>query len=340
MRQLGVLLLFELAVLVAMLTRADVVTKTSEKTIGDTASSAATHSDVAIGRFRRLDETEERALSIPSSLLPQSIPPTGMELIGSWFKSLRPMIKSNYASFADYKHGPLMVVYYLRALWPQILDSVRTRYWLYRRKTIEDVFTLLKLDAGLDKVAYSREFYTWVAFGDLLHTHHLADKWSIARVLSKTYTDLELVRVVDAAKTKKDRRMALRLSRGQRHNWEIAKKSALDIYTLLGLHIKKENGKLRNVFNLPELYTWYIYVYTKYTTDTDFHVVWVLSTHYSKEELRVLFHTTELQGLLRKQQCVEIETAVGKYLLVIEQIKAVVQLYLSALFIAWKGSRI
>uniref|UniRef100_A0AAV1ULW9 RXLR phytopathogen effector protein WY-domain domain-containing protein n=1 Tax=Peronospora matthiolae TaxID=2874970 RepID=A0AAV1ULW9_9STRA len=252
MRHLGVLLLYELAVLVAMLTRADVVTKTSEKTIGDTASSAATHSDVAIGRFRRLDETEERALSIPSSLLPQSIPPTGMELIGSWFKSLRPMIKSNYASFADYKRGTSSVGHYLRALWPQILDSVRTRYWLYRRKTIEDVFTLLKLDAGLDKVAYSREFYTWVAFGDLLRTHHLADKWSIARVLSKTYTDLELVRVVDAAKTNKDRGMASRIERMLIHYWHREKKRTDDdIFTSLRLHIKKEMEVLETFSTSP-----------------------------------------------------------------------------------------
>nr|BAP68762.1 RxLR effector candidate protein [Hyaloperonospora arabidopsidis Emoy2] len=166
MRHLGVLLLYELAVLVAMLTKADAVTETgtSTKTIGDTTSSAATHSDVATGRFRRLDETEERALPVPSGVISQSVPPTGMALIGSWFKSLGPTIKSSFASFADYKPGSSMVGHYFGALSPKILDSVRTRYWLYQRKTMADVFKLLKLDAGLDKVAYSRRFYTWVEF--------------------------------------------------------------------------------------------------------------------------------------------------------------------------------
>uniref|UniRef100_M4BUN9 RxLR effector candidate protein n=1 Tax=Hyaloperonospora arabidopsidis (strain Emoy2) TaxID=559515 RepID=M4BUN9_HYAAE len=152
-----------------------------------------------------------------------------------------------------------------------------------------------------------------------LSSYHPTDKRSIAWVLSETYTDLELVRVVDAAKSWKDRHLASKIELSQRKYWHDEKKQTDDnIFTSLGLHIKKEDGKPRDIFDLPELYTWYRYVAWMYTLTplTDHAVVSVLSTHYTNKELDLLFHTIKLQGLSRdrKRQCVKIETAVGNYL--------------------------
>nr|BAP68907.1 RxLR effector candidate protein [Hyaloperonospora arabidopsidis Emoy2] len=315
MRHLGVLLLYELAVLARLLTKADDVAVTeavtSTKMIGDTASSTATHSNVAIGRFRRLDETEERALPVPSSVIQQSVPPTGMALIGSWYKSLGPTIKSSFASFADYKPGPSMVGHFFGALLPKLKNSIDAHVWLHNGETADSIFKKLRLDAGLDKVAYSPRFYTWVEFVKLLIEHKGAEKWSIARVVSETYSDVELARTIDAAKTREDRRLAKYLKAGQTSYWLHPKKTGPEVYTLLGLQDKK--GK-ENIFNLPEFYRWYEYVTKEYQGDSAVRVVEVLAEHYSMRELGHLFNTAKPRGKLKKEYCVKVETAVGKKL--------------------------
>uniref|UniRef100_A0AAV1ULV1 RxLR effector candidate protein n=1 Tax=Peronospora matthiolae TaxID=2874970 RepID=A0AAV1ULV1_9STRA len=314
MRHLGVLLLYELAVLVRLLVKADDVAVTeagtSTKMIGDTASSIATHFNVAIGRFRRLDETEERAPPVPSDAIVSLAPPNVMVVAKSWLESLGPVTKSSFASFADYKPGPSMVGHFFGALLPKLENSIHAHAWLRKGETADSIFKEMGLDAGLRKVAYSPRFYTWVEFVSLLIKHNRADKGSIARVVSETYSDVELVRTIDAAKTRKDRRLAIDLEAGQTFYWlHPKKKTGLEVYTLLGLQDKK--GK-KNIFNLPEFYRWYEYVTTAYQGDSAVRVVEVLAKHYSKTELGVLFNTAKPRGKLRNEYCVKVETAVGE----------------------------
>ncbi|CAI5716824.1 unnamed protein product [Hyaloperonospora brassicae] len=313
MRRLGVPLLYVLVMLTTMQAKADAITGTIASTgaAPDTAPLATTHDKVATRRIRSPDILEERALPVPPNVLPESIPPTIKSLTRSWFESLRPMIKNSLPSFTTFESGPTKLRNFVRSLWQRLSNSVCVRYWLYRGETVDSVFRRLGLDTGLDKIAYSPKFYTWVTFVNLYNLHNPNNKMLMMPILSYTYSDLAVARMIEAAgDTSLERALAYRLAWEQKLYWGDTKKSGLDVFVLLELH---EGGQ--NIFERPVLNRWYMYMKWAYGENANLNMALVLTKQYNRSALGKMFITAQPQGGFRKVQCVKLETAVGKYLL-------------------------
>ncbi|KAG1694407.1 hypothetical protein DVH05_021487 [Phytophthora capsici] len=197
---------------------------------------------------------------------------------------------------------------WLKATGLKVSDKVRARYWLWRKQSAEDVFRLLKLDGGLEKLLGSRKFNTWTSFVNIYNKKNPNEKVTMAGILSKNYGDLELAKALEVAMgsmVKSERKMGTTLSLQQREGWQAAGKTADDVFILLKLD--KVGADL---FTTPQLNSWYKYVSMQ--ADSKSLMASVLRNHYSDETLSKIFREAKPEIKRMRIIRVQLETAVAK----------------------------
>ncbi|EEY55243.1 secreted RxLR effector peptide protein, putative [Phytophthora infestans T30-4] len=129
----------------------------------------------------------------------------------------------------------------VRLVGVKLSDKVRARYWLWRGKSSEDVFKRLKLDGGLEKLMENPKFFSWMTYINMYNKKNPDKKMAMTDVLTKTYGDLALSRMLDSVlnarrssqKSRKLMKVAATLALQQRQGWERTGKSTDEIFAFL-----------------------------------------------------------------------------------------------------------
>ncbi|KAG2948412.1 hypothetical protein PC117_g6066 [Phytophthora cactorum] len=120
---------------------------------------------------------------------------------------------------------------WVKAMGLKVTDSVRARYWLWRKQSIEGLFKQLKLDGGLNKILANPKFNTWATYVNLYNKKNPGKEVTMAGILTNTYGDLALSRMLEVAlNVGNQRKMAAVLAQQQRQGWQSAGKSADDVF--------------------------------------------------------------------------------------------------------------
>ncbi|KAL3663754.1 hypothetical protein V7S43_011169 [Phytophthora oleae] len=137
-----------------------------------------------------------------------------------------------------------------------ILQAQQRQVWLSTGKSSDGVFKLLQLDEAGTKLFKNQQFSTWTSFVDAFNRKNPSEEVSILAKLTKTYDDLALSKMLEAAKkVPKTKIIASKLQTQQIDAWLDAGKSTDDVFKLLKLD--KTGDKL---FKNPQVLTWVSYV--------------------------------------------------------------------------------
>jgi hypothetical protein len=169
------------------------------------------------------------------------------------------------------------------------VESALTQKWLASHYTPDDVFAILGLDRAGDKLLASPELNTWTSYMKLYNSKNPSEKTSLIELLTKTYRDAGVVRIVEAAKqTKSTALSAKRVEAEQLQYWVKNDKSTDDVFKLLKLD---EAGE--GVLTSPQLATWikYMNYYNKEYPDKATTLMKTLRTSYGEAGLYKLFDT-------------------------------------------------
>ncbi|KAG3016376.1 hypothetical protein PC128_g6986 [Phytophthora cactorum] len=197
---------------------------------------------------------------------------------------------------------------WVKAMGLKVTDSVRARYWLWRKQSIEGLFKQLKLDGGLNKILANPKFNTWATYVNLYNKKNPGKEVTMAGILTNTYGDLALSRMLEVAlNVGSQRKMAAVLAQQQRQGWQSAGKSADDVFVLLKL--EQAGGDL---FVSPQLNTWYNYVTMLSKNDAKATMASVLRAHYSDEALSKIFQEANPRVSRMRFVRMWLETAVAK----------------------------
>ncbi|CAI5722262.1 unnamed protein product [Hyaloperonospora brassicae] len=273
---LAVLLLYALVVRTAVLVRADAVTGAlvPNKTTSGAESSAIARGKVATGKFARLNETEERS---------PPVSPNIMSPAWSSFNSLESMFSRSARSPMFSSTSKPSVRRYFKSLRSQALNSIRAR-WPQDRDFVVGTFKRFELDTGLEENLFTPKFKRWVAIVDRYNKRNPNDMVSVAEVLAKTYTDLKLVQAFRASPIPRDaRRLVTRLEMQLVKYWTKNKKTSLDVFKLLNLHVEGSN-----IFERPELSLWFLHTALVHVNDRQRTMAKTLLTCYTLEALKTM----------------------------------------------------
>ncbi|KAE8963793.1 hypothetical protein PR003_g29727 [Phytophthora rubi] len=197
---------------------------------------------------------------------------------------------------------------WVKSLGSKITDSVQARYWLWRKQSADDIFKKLKLDGGLDTLLANPKLKTLSTYIDLVNKKNPDKKVSMAGIISTTYGDLALARKLEfALNDPSQKRLAAKLAFQQRENWKATGKSAEDIFKLLQLD-KAGN----NLFQTPQLNSWYKYVTLVKKEDAKSVMISVLTARYGDDGLVEIFRVAKPQVRRMRWVNLQLETAMGK----------------------------
>ncbi|KAG1694405.1 hypothetical protein DVH05_021485 [Phytophthora capsici] len=187
----------------------------------------------------------------------------------------------------------------------KVTNTVKARYWLWRKQSVENVFHSLKLDSGLDKILDNPKLQTWATYVDLVNKRNPDSKVTMAEILIKTYGDLPVA--VMLQRTRSSPKLARRLRVEQIQGWKSKGKSADEVFTLLKLD--KAGSDL---FVSPQLNTWYNYVNVIEKDKAKAVMASVLLAHYGEVGLSKIFR--EANPRVRRMRFVRLwlETAVAQ----------------------------
>ncbi|CAI5700436.1 unnamed protein product [Peronospora effusa] len=137
------------------------------------------------------------------------------------------------------------------------LEKAQMDYWAEEKKFAHDVFNLLGLAEAKNDLLDHPFFHYWSTYVKLLNTEYLKTKVSVVDTLTpKYYSDEDLARLIVAAKNAPTPNDAvLELEKAQMDYWVEEKKSAHDVFNLLGL-AEAKNGLLDH----PLFHYWSTYV--------------------------------------------------------------------------------
>ncbi|KAL3663726.1 hypothetical protein V7S43_011141 [Phytophthora oleae] len=234
---------------------------------GEANAVSSSRYDPHLVRLLKVGETQERALPVR--------PPT--VLFTDWVKSLG----------------------------LKVTNTVKARYWLWRKRSVENVFQNLKLDSGLDKILDNPMLQTWATYVDLVNRKNPDGKVSMAEILIKTYGDLPVAVMLQS--TRSSPKLARRLRVEQIQGWKKGGKSADEVFTLLKLD--KAGADL---FVSPQLNTWYNYVNVVEKQKAEAVMTSVLFAHYGEAGLDKI--SREANPRVRRMRFVRLwlETAVAR----------------------------
>ncbi|KAG6616522.1 putative secreted RxLR effector protein [Phytophthora cinnamomi] len=269
MRFLSVALLLLIATV--LLTNGDAVARKLESTSGDLVSGAE-YQEPAVLRLLRDDDSEERALPVPAP---------SVALFTKWVKSLG----------------------------SKITDNVQARYWLWRKRSADDIFKRLKLDGGLDTLFSNPKLKTLNTYIALLNKKNPDKTVSLAGLISKSYGDLALARKIEyALNDPSQKRMAAMLAFQQRQNWKAAGKTSDEVFKMLQL-----DKAGYDLFQTPQLNSWYNYVVMANKNDANSVMIATLTARYGDDGLAAIF-LAGAKPRVRRMRWVsmKLETAMGQ----------------------------
>ncbi|KAG1687540.1 hypothetical protein DVH05_004789 [Phytophthora capsici] len=137
-----------------------------------------------------------------------------------------------------------------------ILQAQQRQVWVNAGKSSDEVFKLLQLDEAGTNLFRNQQFSTWTSFVDAFNRRNPEEAMSMLSTLAKTYDDVTLWKMLDAAKkVPKTEIIASKLQAQQLDAWLDAGKSTDEVFNLLKLH--QTGDKL---FKNPQLLTWVSYV--------------------------------------------------------------------------------
>ncbi|KAJ8556604.1 hypothetical protein ON010_g9360 [Phytophthora cinnamomi] len=118
---------------------------------------------------------------------------------------------------------------------------------------------------------------TWATYIDLLNKKNPDKKVSMAAIISKSYGDDALARMIEVAnKVPSQQKIAARLAAEQRENWAAAGKSVDDVFTLLRLDKAGDD-----LFENPQITAWYSYAHAMNEKRADTLVILTLKALYN-----------------------------------------------------------
>ncbi|OWZ03405.1 hypothetical protein PHMEG_00024871 [Phytophthora megakarya] len=140
------------------------------------------------------------------------------------------------------------------------LQTKRIQAWIASGKSTDYVFKLLKLDETGTNPFKSFQITTWVSYVDAFNKNFPDEAISamskVSKTLSKTYDDLTLSDMLEAAKSiPATKKVASELQRQQNQTWLANGKTVDDIFTLFKLN----KPSLENLVN-PRLGAWSSFV--------------------------------------------------------------------------------
>ncbi|KAG7377374.1 hypothetical protein PHYPSEUDO_011753 [Phytophthora pseudosyringae] len=157
-------------------------------------------------------------------------------------------------------------------------QDIQLQNWLSSGKMVDEVFSLLKLDAGEGNFLNNPMLRTWISY---VNKRNSEDPYEL--LLSKlrtSYDEAGLAKMLISAKGDSSISTAARLEEQQLKNWLSGMKTADDVFKLLRLNIENGDDLLRN----PALTTWLSYVRMQ-NHDPNKLLISELTARYSDESL-------------------------------------------------------
>ncbi|KAF4029606.1 hypothetical protein GN244_ATG18701 [Phytophthora infestans] len=164
------------------------------------------------------------------------------------------------------------------------LESELTQLWLGRKKSVDDVFKLLKLDETGDQLFTQPQIVAWAKYVDDFNKANPDKHVTLFSYLKGLYTQEEtLVKMlITAKKSPMTEKIAVRIQAEQSKNWLSNKKSPGVIFTLLNLN---EDGI--SLVKSPLFQSWVKYTdeFNMVNPENTVAVISVLKAHYSDDVL-------------------------------------------------------
>ncbi|POM75861.1 Avirulence protein (Avh) [Phytophthora palmivora] len=159
--------------------------------------------------------------------------------------------------------------------------------WLNKGKSIDDVFTRMRLTQAGDKIFDNPQFFTWLKYADDLSAAKPEKAPSVVATLTAHYGDDVLLRILQAAaKVKKHKEVAVTLEKAQVQRWLVGGESVDDVFRLLKL-----DKAGADVFSSPMYNTWatYLKIFNGENPTKKANMYGVLRAHYSDDVLSKIF---------------------------------------------------
>ncbi|KAG7384308.1 hypothetical protein PHYPSEUDO_002773 [Phytophthora pseudosyringae] len=155
--------------------------------------------------------------------------------------------------------------------------------WLKKGKSLDDVFTRMRLTQAGDKLFETPQFFTWLKYADNLQATPSGKATSTIATLTAQYGDEALLKMIQAAaKVDKTKQTAVTLEAAQVQSWFTAGKSVDDVFTMLKL-----NHAGDKILTNPAFNTWntYVQIFKRENPTTKTSLYATLAAHYSDDAL-------------------------------------------------------
>lgn len=167
------------------------------------------------------------------------------------------------------------------------LEAAQIQVWMKTHETVDDIFTLLKLDEAGGNLFRSPQFKTWTTFA----TTSAPKNPEIPMMMSlKTrYSDESLAGLIESAtKVPSTEEIAIKLQTDMLNRWRLDRKSSDNILSLLKLN---KGGD--DIIGSPEFNTWAIYTSLINKKDPEVAMISTLTANYGDEALAKMLETAK-----------------------------------------------
>ncbi|OWZ09238.1 RxLR effector protein, partial [Phytophthora megakarya] len=185
------------------------------------------------------------------------------------------------------------------------LQKAQRTNWSADKKSVDDVFKLLKLDEPGENVFKNPLFDSWVQYANSIETN--ADKVMFL-ALKANFGDEALAKMWIASK--KNSSIARQIEQLQLDHWYSSGKTSDEIFELLKL-----NDEIGNLLQSPTFYTWVSFV-MKSNKQSPYDTIFAkLSTRYSEENLAELIAAAKhdsVRSFAEKLEAVQLKVWLSK----------------------------
>ncbi|POM62673.1 Avirulence protein (Avh) [Phytophthora palmivora] len=189
-----------------------------------------------------------------------------------------------------------------------VKDKLNAWNWIRKKDSVDTVFKRLQLDSGIDKVLSNPKIMAWVTYMDLFNKKYPDKKVTMVGLLTKTYGNLRVARMLQLMRNAKTKGLVGRLMDEQLNAWKDAKKSSDEIFSLLDL-----DKAGYHLFRSPQLNSWYNYVVMLNKNDPEAEMVNILAGWYGHDGLAKIFILAEPPLVKRMRQIeVKLQTAMER----------------------------
>ncbi|OWY97031.1 RxLR effector protein [Phytophthora megakarya] len=187
------------------------------------------------------------------------------------------------------------------------VNNAQIKLWLAKGEDATDVFELLKLNEGVDKLLDSSKLNMWAEYVNILNKKNPDGKVSMVAMLTEHYGDAAVAKMIETAKkVPSTANVGKSLNEEQLLGWLNAKETPENIFRLF----KLDKG-VENLHDSWKLNTWaaYVSILNKENPQDKISMIAMLATHYDDatvakmiEAVQKVPSTAHVGKILHKEQ--------------------------------------